>query len=140
MTMTTTTTTAKFSYKIEAKPDGGVIAIPADPAMERLEGSTREEVEQKIQAKVTEMIGAQLPGAFKFGGVNVTIKRNSNVTTWAHSTPMQDGTKMTNTSQNVVLNGGAAPIVPSGGTGSALRVVTFLIAVAAMLYFVFFRH
>jgi predicted RNase H-like HicB family nuclease len=140
MTMTTKTTTARFSYNIQAKPEGGFVASPADPAMETIEGSTREEVEQKIQAKITEMIGAQLPGAFKLGGVNVTIKQNSKVTTWAHTGPILDGSQMTNTSQNIELNGGAAPIVPGGSAGSGLRIVAFLIAVAVMLYFVFLRR
>ncbi|MBZ5718986.1 MAG: hypothetical protein LAO03_01255 [Acidobacteriia bacterium] len=138
--MTTKTTTARFSYNIQAKPDGGFVATPTDPAMETLEGSTREEVEQKIQAKITEMISAQLPAAFKFGGVNVTVKRNSNVTTWARSGLPITGSQMSNASQNIELNGGAAPIVPTGNTGAAFRMIAWLIAVAALLYFVFLRH
>jgi hypothetical protein len=39
-----------LSYVIEQKPDGGFIARPNDPAMEPLEGETKEEVQRKILA------------------------------------------------------------------------------------------
>jgi len=140
MTMTTKTTTARFSYHIQAKPEGGFVATPADPAMETLEGSTREEVEQKIQAKISEMIGAQIPTAFKLGGVNVTINRKVNFTSQTQSGLPITGAQMTNASQNVELNGGAAPIVPTGSTGTAFRMIAWLIAVATLLYVVFLRR
>jgi hypothetical protein len=53
--------TTSFSYHIEQKPEGGFIARPDDATMETLEGATEQEVEQKIGAKVTGMISAQMP-------------------------------------------------------------------------------
>jgi hypothetical protein len=139
MTTKTTHTTAEFSYNIQAKPEGGFVATPVDPAMETIVGATREEVEQKIQFKINEMIGAQLPTGLKLGGLSVTIKRNANVTTWASSGLNLTGSQATNPSQNIELNGGAAPIVPAGNTGATFRMIAWLIAVATVFYFVFHR-
>lgn len=139
MTMTSTTTTAKFSYKIEAKPDGGFVAVPTEPGMEPIEGSSREEVEQKIQAKVAEMIGAQLSSSFKFGGVNVTVNRKVNFSVRNASGSLITGSRMSNTLQDIPANGEAAPIVPTGG-GSAIRIFAWAVGLAVLIYFIFLRH
>jgi hypothetical protein len=53
--------TTSFVYHIEQKPGGGFIARSDDPQMETLEGATEQEVEQKIGAKITAIIGEQMP-------------------------------------------------------------------------------
>ena len=51
-----------FTYRIEAKPGGGFIAQPVDPAVAPLEAPTREELNRKIQEKICEGLAAQFPG------------------------------------------------------------------------------
>jgi hypothetical protein len=53
---------SKFLYRIEPKPEGGFIARCKDPNMPPIEGATREEVEQKIQASIGAGLAAQFPG------------------------------------------------------------------------------
>src|SRR6478672_4632216 len=52
----------RFVYKIEPKPDGGFIARAADPTVPPLEAPTREELQQKIQAKLAAALGEAFPG------------------------------------------------------------------------------
>ena len=52
----------KFAYRIEPKPEGGFIARAADPTVPPLEAPTREELQQKIQAKIVEGLGTAFPG------------------------------------------------------------------------------
>ncbi len=51
-----------FTYRIEAKPDGGFIAHASDPNLPPLEASTRMELQQKIQAKISAILTAEFPG------------------------------------------------------------------------------
>lgn len=53
---------SKFLYRIESKPEGGFIARSKDPDVPPIEGATREEIEQKIQASMTTALAAQFPG------------------------------------------------------------------------------
>jgi hypothetical protein len=52
----------QFIYRIEAKPEGGFIARPADPSAPILEASTREELQQKIQANLVAALSETFPG------------------------------------------------------------------------------
>ena len=52
----------RFVYKIEPKPEGGFIARAADPTVPPLEAPTREELQQKIQAKLVAALGEAFPG------------------------------------------------------------------------------
>jgi len=52
----------QFSYKIEAKPEGGFIARSADPSAPPLEAATRAELETKIQANFAAALGLAFPG------------------------------------------------------------------------------
>ena len=117
------TTTARFSYRIQAKPEGGFVATPSDPAMETIEGSTKEQVEQKVQAKISEMIGAQLPTTLKLGGINVTVNRKVNFTTRTQSGPPLTGSQQTDAFQRSELTAGSGPIVASDNSGKTLRVI-----------------
>jgi len=69
----------KFSFKIEPKPEGGFIARCDNPDW-TLEGTTREEVEGKIRAKIAEIAGAEIADRIPLeklgqGGVNVNIQK-----------------------------------------------------------------
>jgi hypothetical protein len=72
MTKKTTTTVSKFSYTIEPR-DGGFVGVPSDPKMGTVDGATREDVQQKISAKVEELVLQQIP-RFPFS-TTVTINR-----------------------------------------------------------------
>ena len=54
----------KYKFKIEPKPEGGFIAR-AEGSDVTIEGATKEEVEQKMLEKVSELAGPQLAEALK---------------------------------------------------------------------------
>ena len=130
-------TTTKFMYWIEPKPDGGFIARPsgAKPdgsAMETIEGATREEVQEKIQAKLTEVMEQQMPALFKLGGFNLIINKKINLTT--QNSSGQVVTRQESLGDDVV--NAPVPIVPSSSGGTMLRVIAILIAL--LLAYAFF--
>ena len=51
----------RFVYRIEPKPEGGFIARATDPTVPPLEAPTREELQQKIQAKLFAALGEAFP-------------------------------------------------------------------------------
>lgn len=51
-----------FTYRIEAKPEGGFIARSGDPNTPPLEAPTRMELQQKIQATIAAAVSQQFPG------------------------------------------------------------------------------
>jgi hypothetical protein len=50
-----------FVYHIEPKPGGGFIAQATDPSVPPLEAPTREELQHKIQARISEALAQQFP-------------------------------------------------------------------------------
>jgi hypothetical protein len=50
--------------RIEEKPGGGWVARSDNPAMETIEGATKEELFEKMRARTAALIGAQLPMNF----------------------------------------------------------------------------
>jgi hypothetical protein len=52
----------RCAYRIEPKPEGGFIARATDPSVPPLEAPTREELQQKIQAKFLAELGETFPG------------------------------------------------------------------------------
>jgi hypothetical protein len=142
-------TTAHISYRIEPKPDGGFVALSNDPGVEPVEGSTKEEVMHKIQAKVSAAIEQALPDAlFKTGGsveklalglnvpkVNVNIRRNVIVT--------RQGT-ISEQPPPVLTQGGdfQSPVIRSSSdtVGTILRIIAGLLAAGVLLYGLFLRH
>lgn len=131
--------TTNFTYWIEAKPEGGFIArpsgaLPDGSAMETIEGATREEVQEKIQAKLTELIEQQFPTAFKFGGLNLLLNKKVSWTTQTSSGQIVKPQE--NLGDNVV--NAPVPIVPSSSGGTMLRVIAVLIGL--ILFYVFFRR
>jgi hypothetical protein len=55
-------TISPIAYRIEQKPEGGFIARCSDPNVPPLEGASRFELEQQIQAKITAEMESQFPG------------------------------------------------------------------------------
>jgi len=53
---------AQVVYKIETKPEGGFIARATDPSVLPLEAPTREELQEKIQQKMLDVISDEFPG------------------------------------------------------------------------------
>jgi hypothetical protein len=51
----------RFIYRIEPKPGGGFIATCKDSTLPPIEGATRNEVQQKIQERITATLGEQIP-------------------------------------------------------------------------------
>lgn len=51
-----------FTYRIEAKPEGGFAAHASDPKLPPLEAPTRQELQQKIQANIGAALAAEFPG------------------------------------------------------------------------------
>jgi hypothetical protein len=51
-----------FTYRIEAKPQGGFIAQANDPGLPPLEAPTRMELQQKIQASISAALAKEFPG------------------------------------------------------------------------------
>ena len=138
--MEITNTTSKFEYQIEAKPDGsGFIAHPvgtppANFPLGIIEGATREEVQEKIRAKIMEAVQEKIPTLFKFAGMNVAVNSTINVITKA-------AFKGASTIRQEELPSGSelnipAPIVPSSSGGTMLRVLAFLIALI-LIYVLF---
>jgi uncharacterized membrane protein len=130
-------TSTKFLYRIEPKPDGGFIAQPSGDspdgsAMETIEGATSEEVQQKIQANISELIEQQMPTLFKLGGLNITVNKEINLTTRTSSGQLV--TRQENLGNGLV--NAPVPIVPSSSGGTMLRVIAVLIAL--LLAYVFF--
>jgi hypothetical protein len=52
----------QFTYRIEPKPEGGFIAHATDPSIPPLEAPTREQLQQKIQAKIADALATEFPG------------------------------------------------------------------------------
>jgi predicted RNase H-like HicB family nuclease len=98
--MDSKTTTTTIRYRIEPKPGGGFVARAEEGPGETFEGSTREEVQQKIDDKlaalvgdmlhndkVTEMVGNLLHKSGKIGGVNFQVNVTSKSSTRVPSQP-----------------------------------------------------
>jgi hypothetical protein len=116
----------EFSFKIEPKPEGGFIGRSEDPAI-TLEGATREEVEEKIRAKIAEITGTNLANALPLdklgaGAVNVQIQKKC---AFAFKKPGEPQSVDEPAGQPGSLT--SAPIEPSGI--SLATVVKVLVAV-----------
>lgn len=132
---------AKFSYRIEAKPEGGFRAIFADSGMGIIEGASREEVKEKVQAKLGEMIVAQLPTTFKIGGISVAVNTTFKVRTRTDASPTT-GSEAHRSQSNTAIGSEATPIVPSANMSKTFRAIITVAGVAALTYFLLqlFHH
>lgn len=133
-----TTSITKFTYRIEPNPAGGFIARPTDSSLESIEGATREEIQQKIQAKITDMLQSQLPAELKLGGLNVKIKRNVTITT--QNTSASNISSSQPSAQNLVSQNAMELTDGSSDTVSRiLRIAAGALALLAILYFLLHR-
>ncbi len=128
----------KFVYRIEPDPAGGFIARPSDPSLEPIEGATREEVQQKIQAKITEMIQSQLPTELKLGPLHVKINRKVTVTTCSTTTPAAN-VQLPSTQNLATQNTLDATAPSSERISTILRVAAGVLAVVAIIYYLLHR-
>jgi hypothetical protein len=126
----------KFSFRIEAKPEGGFIGRSEDPAI-TLEGATREEVEEKIRAKVAEITGVNLAAlpAEKLGAgaVNVEIRKK-----FAFSLKKTGEKQIADASSGQLDGATPAPIEPSGISPTTL--IKVLVAVVVLLILLLLRR
>lgn len=126
--------TTRFSYYVEPKPDGGFIARPSDPAMQIIEGTTTEEVQEKIQAKLKEAIGEQFHAAFKIGGINLTVNSKMNITTTrADSGRAPSGTQEALGSDSSFS--GDLPVSPPDTLGMALKIFVALLGIGVIFFY-----
>ena len=155
MSMEIKKTVAHFAYKIEEKPGGGFIAQPLDPANAPIEGATREDVMQKIQARSVAELQRELPELLNAGGLEgklanllvskAGLKGTVNVSI---TTTRSDGS--TTATSNAVANPSLLPPPTTSGpiirsdsgsdrTGTTLRILAALIALGAVVYFLAHR-
>jgi hypothetical protein len=125
--------TNKFSYRIEPKPEGGFVATPSEPGMPTLEGATREEVQQKIETTITDMVTSQMPTMFKLG-LSLMVNRKINITSHAAAASQASDLVSTVPGQEV-LSTGDAPIVPERSSSAVLWVLGGVMVLAALIYF-----
>lgn len=98
--MDSKTTTTTIRYRIEPKPGGGFVARAEEAPGETLEGTTREELQQKIDDKfaalvggmlhndkMTEMVENLLHKSGTVGGVNFQVNVTSKSSTRTPSKP-----------------------------------------------------
>jgi hypothetical protein len=156
-----------FCYRIEPKPEGGFIARPTDPSIAPIEAATREELQQRIQAKVSETLAVEFPG-LKLPldkNVNTKISLNLNnktvITVDTQSQKLSLGGSLPSPKDLLhlgeakidVSSGNATPIekvaqsientpiVPEASTiGKVFRYIVVLALVAGVTYFLFLRH
>ena len=131
------TAVTNLVYRIEPNPAGGFIARASDPSLQPIEGATREEVQQKIQAKITEMVQSQLPMVLKLGGLTVKINSKVNITTRNTSTPGVISQTLPQNSPAQNIPDFAA--TPSDRISTMLRVAAGVLALLAILYFLLRR-
>lgn len=144
-------TISHFAYRIEEKPGGGFIAQPLDPANAPIEGATREELMQKIQATSIAEIERELPELLNAGGLegklaNLLVSKTGLkgalkvdiTTTRTDGTTTATTTSVANPSLLPSINA-TGPIIRSDPaadrTGTALRILAALVALGAIVYF-----
>ena len=123
----------KFAYRIEVRPEGGFIARPIDRSMETLEGATREEIQQKIEARLGEVLGVPL-ATFKISDIARIPDSRFKVTV----------TKAARTLTPTELESSRIPappppIAPADGSGGFLKAIILAIVVLAFLYYFLHR-
>jgi hypothetical protein len=119
------TITRKFVYRIESRPEGGFIARPNDPAIGTVEADTREELQQKIEARMNDVLKKQLD-TFKFGRFD--LLGNANTASQA-SEDLPPGEPVN----------GPVPIEPAAGNRLFLPLMIGLMLILAGVYYFLHR-
>lgn len=133
----THTTFSKFSYHIEEKPQGGFIARPSDPAMEVIEGVTREGVQQRVQEKLRALLGEQRIPCDPLGQseINLTVNRKASF----KFVPVGASAPSGNTAKMISGDGDSPKTLTLkiSNPGRILAYVAGLAVLAALAYFYF---
>lgn len=130
--MLTGTIIRKFAYRIEERPEGGFIARPIDPSMDTLEGATREEVQQKIETRLSELLGVPLD-TFKLSDIGRIPSSSFKVTV------TRSGRMLTPTGLEDNAGISPPPIAPAENSGAVLKAVITVIVLLVALYFFLHR-
>ena len=129
----------RFTYRIEQKPDGtGFIAKSDDPAQETIEGATAKEVEEKIGAKVMDMVGAQV-GGLHLPGLELKVNKRVTITSSKEITPemaKEFGLTPTSTSTPELQ----PPVAPSGESSQKWLWIVGGAAILSVLLYYFLHH
>jgi hypothetical protein len=128
------TTTSKMSYRIEAKPGGGFIGLPSGPALGTVEGATREEVQQKVEARLMEAAQEQLLD-FKLGSADVKVNRKVNFVSGKQAEQILEKLQL----QGDTPVPGPQPIAPEESGNKILRFALAIIVVLALVYYLSHR-
>jgi hypothetical protein len=128
--ITKTTTSKTMSYRIEAKPGGGFIGYPSDSALGTVEGASREEIQQKVEAVLVELMRERVARP-EFGDVRVSVDRK-----------IVSGKEAEQLLERLQLGDNAPlptppPIAPES-SGKFLRFVLAVVVVLGLLYY--FSH
>ena len=136
------TSTTKFRYRIEPKPGGGFIARAEEGPAETLEGVTQEELQQKIDRKVTALVGGMLHNDKLAGMVGELLQKRGidgfdvkvNVTTNSpKGLPSQPGIP----TQGLGVARSSEPRFES--SNKSWIVIALLVAIGAMLLYILRR-
>ena len=106
--------------------------------MEVIEGATTEELQQKIQAKLTEIIDQQLPTSLKLGGLNIRLGGDVKLVTHRNSAAAAQESVSTLAQPNTVVGDLAG--TQSDKFGNVLRAIAAGLAFLALLYFLLLRR
>ncbi len=135
-----------FSYKITPKEGGGYIAESSAPQQfPTLEGATQDEVREKVQAKLQEVLAAQSPRLAEFvkqfaakQGVNVNVHESVNIkVTGTHGGKLfewsSDGASKPKADD--LISSSSGPITYSSSSGGSLwRILGAIFIAAIVLY------
>lgn len=134
------TNTTKFRYRIEPKTGGGFIARAEKGPAETLEGVTREELQQKIDDKLTALVGDMLHNDKLAGMVGEVLQKrgigglNVKVNVTTNSSKSLAARAATSPGGNPSLAQSSEPLFE--GSNKAWIVIALLVAIGALfLYF-----
>lgn len=99
----------KFSWHIEAKPNGGFVAHSSDPALESIEGKTKEEVEKWLIEKAATLLEKKLPSELAEQLKTQAVSVNLNVVITTRRVSVGGKTS----SQTVTLDNAKDSLLPS---------------------------
>jgi hypothetical protein len=123
----------KMSYRIEAKPGGGFVGYPSDPALGTVEGATGEEIQQKIEGVVAELLRKRA-SQLEFGDVKVSVDRKVKFVSGKEAEQLLERLQEGN---NAPLPT-PPPIAPES-SGKILRFVIAVVVALALLYYLLHR-
>jgi hypothetical protein len=121
-----------FLYRIQPTANG-FSATADQPGLPEFEGTTREEVQKKIEDALASIISAQLPATLKLGPINVKLNSKVNI---VHKPANQVCQGM---QPNSLASGECsptpAPITPTSTMGNFVALLLGAILIAVLVYF-----